>query len=521
MSDLFDKRTDRRPKNVTDKKADKAARKQAKTAEQMKSQKKTRIISILVVSVFLLFTLGAILLNSGFIRREVGVINIGGIAFSAAEFDFFYNNAYEEYAQWVNQLEEESGMPGLTEGMLPVMGRSFKEQIYDEETGQTWADFITDNTISRMEYLVQVYNAAKADGFELSEDELESLHSMMDSMAMQAEASNFPSVDDLVRQYYGPSMSADTYLRLNVFLMTVDTYEAGINPEISITQADIDEAYIENRNEFDVYHARVIEVSSEEFGFEESSAWARDIASRVETEDDFITEALNFNPELYSAPDSTMLSIQGGWLPEFLSTWFTDESRAYGDVTVLDDELNGLSYIIFYLSRDDNKYQLVNIRQMVVAREREDAILTDDEARVRAEELEAQFREGGATPEAMEAIVFSHIETEDLDGGHYTNIGKVMYESASTGLFVTKMAPEVEEWLFAPGRQVGDFELIRSESFGYHIVYIDGFGDVLSDIMVEDYLTETGLAEARQEWRDSLAPVGVSRSWLFSVLTNR
>ena len=517
MSDLFDKRTDKTPGRATNKKAEKAAKRQAKSAEEKKAQKKTRIISISVISVFLLCTICAILLNSSFIRREFGVVNVGGIAFTAAEFDYFYFNAYEEYAQWVNQMEEEMGMEGFAESSLPDRSRPIREQMYNEEEGQTWADFIEENALSRMEYLVQVYHEAIANGFELSDDDRDNIYAEIDSMEMYAEMNMAPSLDAFLRQNYGAGMDAAVFERLYTFIMTASLYEASIVPEISFAPADLAEAYNEQRDQFDAFSVRLIEVLPDDESFEPSSTIARDLLSRVSTEEEFIEEARNYNPDNYYNDNSTLMSIQGGWLPEFIISWLADESRAYGDVEVLDDEAGEYSLVIFFRYRDDNDYLLVNMRQLTVMREDE---TMDDAARERAEEIKAAFIDGGATPQVMETLAMSGGEDEYLDGSLYTNIGRVTYESSSRGFMVMEEQPEIVEWLFAPERQIGDYELIRTEASGYHLVYFDGYGERLADIMAEDYLSENAAAEAMQEWRDALAPVEVTKSWLFPILTS-
>ena len=73
------------------------------------------------------------------------------------------------------------------------------------------------------------------------------------------------------------------------------------------------------------------------------------------------------------------------------------------------------------------------------------------------------------------------------------------------------MVPEIEEWLFTPGRQVGDFALVETEAFGYHLLYFTGYGDRYCD-----YLADTKLRNADyQTWDDSLETFEVAKHWAF------
>ena len=58
-------------------------------------------------------------------------------------------------------------------------------------------------------------------------------------------------------------------------------------------------------------------------------------------------------------------------------------------------------------------------------------------------------------------------------GEKYTEDSNVFYYNVKEGQMVT----EFNDWLFDSSRQVGDVEIVKTESYGYHIMYFDGEGE--------------------------------------------
>jgi hypothetical protein len=126
--------------------------------------------------------------------------------------------------------------------------------------------------------------------------------------------------------------------------------------------------------------------------------------------------------------------------------------------------------------------------------------LADHVAMERAETALAIFIAGGETEEALIGLMEDHSD-DNTEGGYYTNISKYPYQTAHVSAM--KVVPEIEEWLFDDARVIGDSELVRTEAFGYHLLYFTGFGERFSDIIAEDMLR----TQEHNAWRDNLADV--------------
>ena len=123
---------------------------------------------------------------------------------------------------------------------------------------------------------------------------------------------------------------------------------------------------------------------------------------------------------------SQQTHVQGSSVPA--ADWMLDASRKSGDVTVYPDE-NGC-YVVVFLSRDDNNYNTVNVRHILVKAEADaDGNYTDEAkaaAKARAEEILAEFESGDKTEDNFAALANEYSEDtgSNTNGGLYENVAK-------------------------------------------------------------------------------------------------
>ena len=515
-----------------DKKTEKVNRREERAEKERKEKRKIRIIAITVVVVFAVLIAGALFINSKFIRRSVTAITIGGVNFSSAEFDYFYNNAYNEYKEYMtNQLGD------YASSYLPIEGTPHSRQIMDTETGETWAEYFINYTIDQISDLVKFYNAAKAAGYQTPDDVSASIEEMIATYRMYAEAYGEPSLDSFLQKYMGTFLNEKTLRNALEFANTAVSYSDHIRDSFTYSNEEIAEYYAENRDNFDSFTYRYFLVRSEtvtqgdmtdeeyeaaqEAALAVASEEASLIMAGIQSEEDFIVAARAYSEEDYGDPDSTIKIYPGSWLGSIYGPWLQEEGRVYGDISAMD--MTSGTYVVFFIDRDPNEYLTVEMNQLLVLRGEIDAeeymededdpaylqdlANADAEARERAEIALNQFIEGGATKEKLIELIAEYSD-DSTEEGYYDLITK---NSANN-----KMVPEIEEWLFAPGRQVGDYELIETESYGYHLVYFAGYGERYCD-----YLSTDGMrTRDYNTWNESLNDVEAVKKWAFIFTSN-
>ena len=164
--------------------------------------------------------------------------------------------------------------------------------------------------------------------------------------------------------------------------------------------------------------------------------------------------------------------------------WLKDASRKAGDIT---SEVNsgetGYNVVVF-LSRDDNHYNTVSVRHILIKAEAsEDGTYTDEAkaaAKARAEEILAEFNSGDKTEDSFAALANEYSE----DDGSNTNGG--LYEDIYKG----QMVQEFNDFCFA-GHKTGDTGIVYGESSsyaGYHVMYFVGEGEQYRDYLAKNSL---------------------------------
>jgi len=504
-----------------DTKADKAGRKLEKTQKENKERRKSRVFAITVITVLVLVSAVAIVINSSFIRRTLPVYTIDGVNFSTTEFEFFYHTELMEYNNMMSQFQ------GLGIDM-PDPGRLLSRQVRNEETGETWADSITEMALYRMTGLVSLYNAARAAGFELSEEQNEEINTEVSMVALQAMMSGFPTADSLLQQMFGNSINENTYRSILEFTAIASAYNEFVRESFSYSAQDLAGYYAENKEDLDVFAYRLIyinpdELNIEDFETDEAYAEAMDtaiadaheraaniITGGISSAEDFIATAR----EEYGRDDDWIADIQlrmGENLDETFRDWLMDESRIEGDIASFDNDTG--STIIYFDSRNDNSYLTTGMRQILITREfvdpEEFPLWEEDpgyiealdraeaEAQERAETVYNLFNQAGRTEDALIELMAEHSD-DNTEGGEYTDISKFSYQSAH--FQAMKVVPEIEEWLFDESRAVGDSELIYTRDFGYHLVYFTGSGAPFFELIADDRMR----TRDHDEWIDGL-----------------
>jgi hypothetical protein len=333
---------------------------------------------------------------------------------------------------------------------------------------------------------------------------------------MQAEMNGFPSTDSLLQQMFGSSMNESSYRSLLEFITTADSFSEHVRESFAYNPEALEAFYAESRDSLDVFHFRTFMVfaedvepddfqSTEEYlaavedSLSEANAIARGIIAGITSDDDFIAAAMEYDEEFYAEPDSTLRMLQGDRLNAELEPWLLDESREHGDIEVIDSDRG--SHIVFFVLRDDNSYNVTGMRQILILRDNvdpEDFIHGEDDLeyiaalaqaeennRERAEAVFALFTAVGETEEALLGLMEEHSD-DTTEGGYYTNISRHPYQSAHVSAM-----------------KVGDTELVRTEAFGYHLLYFTGYGERFLDIIADDMKRTSD----HNLWRDGLPDV--------------
>ena len=205
---------------------------------------------------------------------------------------------------------------------------------------------------------------------------------------------------------------------------------------------------------------------------------AESIVADVASGAEFTKNVRNFVSEesksAYEAEDSTQTVVQGINVSDTYKDWLFDAGRTEGDATVIDSE--GGSYALMFVSRENNHYQLVDARHILVMAEADENGEYSEEAlaaaKTEAERIHELWKED-PTPENFAKLAEEYSE----DGGSNTNGG--LYQE----IYKNYMVEEFNDFLFNQGSVPGDSAVVYGNNggyAGYHVVYFESVGDLFS-----------------------------------------
>ena len=499
--------------------------------QEQKEAKKLKLYTTVFVVVLALLVVAAAALGivkginkSGVLEHNTVAVTIGEHKLSNAELNYFYVDSIVNY---YGQIGSYAYMFGLD------ITKPLDEQIVNEETGETWADGFIDSAISDAKTVYAIADAAKAAGFELSENDLASIDNELMYAEFQAlYSAGYPSMDSYLKAMYGTGATKEGYREYLVLRALAGAYYNEYSASLTYEDADLREAEKENFNKYSsyTYYLKQIPVSkyleggittdagNTTYSEQEKAAAqkkAEEIANSLIGED--VTSVDLFNKKISlmegaSAEETSSKSdnVLYSDITTFLRDWITSSDRKEGDKKVIPytttSTVDGVEvetvnsyYAVYYVSSNDNTYPLANVRHILVKPEggtynsttglydytEEQMAAAMDEAR----EILAQWRKNNPTEESFAAL--ANEKSADGDG---TTGG--LYQDVYPG----EMVENFDAWCFAEGRKPGNVGLVESQ-FGVHIMYYVGDSETsYRDHMITEDLRSTDTTE----WNSAL-----------------
>ena len=425
------------------------------------------VCAVLIVCIVVFFYM----LTSGFFASHTTAATVGTHKLTPAMVNYFYKGAY-------GNMQNQYGdfMSYVIDSDTPL-----DEQVYDEESGETWADYFTDQGLINASNAYALYDAAKADGHTLSEDEQASIDSQISSLALYASYYG-TNTSGYIAGVYGTGCNEKNFREYLEVVTLADSYATATQNGFTYTDEQIASEYAANPNSYDAVTYRQFLVSdamfqtdstdtedddaeaeAETLSDEELTALKEELASKMaaDTQGDeqaFIDQAyencLESAKETYAEDSATLKENQ---LYSSLSTdvadWLFDAGRAEGDTT---DET------------------------------------AMDEARTKAEDVLTEYEAGDKTAESFGELAKEYTADSNGDEGG-------LYENIMPGQMVT----EFNDWCFDADRKPGDTGIIET-SYGVHVMYFDSFGKIYRDALVENALRSADY----NAWYDATAGDG-------------
>ena len=492
-----------------------------KEAKKLKLYTTLAVVILIALVVFAAYTgITRVVTNSGIRERNTVALTIGEDKINNAELNYFFMDAVN---QFYNQYGSYAALLGLD------ISKPLDEQIFNEETSETWADNFMNSAIQNARMTYALANEAKANGFTLPEAAVSSIDQSMSTMELYASMYGYPSTEAYVKAMYGNGASAKSLRAYFELTSLANAYQTDYYNSLTYEDAELRAAEAENFDKYSSYSYNYYYLSTTNFvegekgedGYtaeqmadaaKNAEAAAKSLTEGITTVEAFdkAVAALSINAENAAAASFASNDVIYGNISSIYADWITDASRKAGDMTYVanttvstdenGNETKQISgyYVLMFNSKNDNTFALANVRHILVdfeggSYDSTTGITTysDEEkatAKAAADEIYNEWKNGAATEESFAALA-----NEKSDDGDGTTGGLV------ENVYPGRTVPNFENWCFSD-RKIGDTDIVESE-YGYHIMFYCGD----SETTYRDYLISNELASADySDWHTAL-----------------
>lgn len=442
-------------------------RRQEKNEKMVKEKRRSRRNNTIIGSVVALVLIAVILLNSNLFYTGLTAVTIGDKPFTAADFNYYYYTAYHNMYTSLYQYYGE-GISQMLDGRRPL-----KDQMYDDTL--SWADYFEEAALNNMRETTLLCDAAAKEGFTLKDEDIVSLEQNMENIKSNYASYGYSSLSSFFSGAYGKGVNEKNFRKNLENDYIANLYVQNMLEKMEYTDKELNEYYNEHKDEYDLLTYRRFYVSGsadEENGIDSEAAMAAakenaDAIGAAKNEQEFNDLVYKYAPEdkkeNYADGAGTLYSNQ---LPSNIlkdhADWLLEGKRVEGDTTVI--ESSSGYYVLCFLSRNDNSYNTVNVRHILIPVEDVADETVDGVAKEKAELLYKSWRSGDATEDSFaELAKINSSDGSASNGGLYENI------------YLNQMVKEFEDWCFANGRKAGDTGIVKTQ-YGYHIMYFSGEG---------------------------------------------
>ena len=492
-----------------------------KEAKKLKLYTTLAVVILIALVVFAAYVgISRTIANSGVRERNTVALTIGEETISNAELNYFF---IDEVTNFMNQYGSYASILGLD------LTAPLDEQIFNEETKETWADDFLNAAVESAKAAYALANEAAANGYVLPEASATNVEQTMSTMSAYAAIYGYSDAEDYLKVMYGSGATEKglrEYLELRAL---ADAYESHYYNSLSYSDDELRAAEAENFDKYSSYNYNYYYLSTNSYvegekgedGYtaDQLAAAAKNAEIAAKSLTDGITTveafdaaiaALPINAENTGAASYASVDVSYNSLYSAYADWMTDPARKAGDMTYVAsttsttdengntvEEISGY-YVVLFNSCSDNIYPLANVRHILAAFEGGSydsttglTTYSDEEkaaAKTAAEAIYDEWKNGAATEESFAAL--ANEKSADGDG---TTGG--LYEDVYPGQMVTAF----ENWCF-DDREIGDTGIVETE-YGYHVMFYSGD----SETTYRDFLISNELANADySEWYNAL-----------------
>ena len=425
--------------------------------------------------------------DSGFFQKRSTAVTIDGENYGPAVVQYYYQTALN--TAYYNSM---MGASTFDYSVDPA------EQVYDEESGQTWRDYLLDQAIDDLTQVTALVHTAESEGYTLPQKDQAYLESQLNSLdSVWRSNSSYDSLSSYLKLNYGSYMDEDTFRQIYADQVLADSYRQHYQDSLTYTDEEAETYYSEHANDLDTFGYTVFTVQAT---VEEQTDEEGNTQSRLTNGEDAQALADEYADALYSSSIHTT-AMGSTFSSAAYADWLYDAARQSGDITLAELDRSESSaynyYVVQFDSRTRDDSATADVRHILIGAASSGTTPTQEEfdaAEAEAQALLDQWKAGDATEDSFAALAVQNTDDSGSQstGGLYTGISST-----------DSLEPNFLNWALDPARQPGDTGIVKNESSsiqGWHIMYFVGWDDPAWEYTVKS----TWKTDDTSEWLSSL-----------------
>ncbi len=404
-------------------------------------------------------------------------------AFSNAQIGYIIQSSYQNLIYNLQYYGVD-----LTEYGIDIT-KSLKDQEYKfDDSIDTWFDYYLESSLATAKEILAICEAANAAGYTLPKEAEDEIGKTIDSYKKYAEEANM-SLEEYFAENLGENITVEVLNGALELSYLAQYYINDCIEKLDLSDAVLEAKYQEDTKSADTVdyliialdHSELIPEDADDADIEEAKNTCRAAASEIvkATDADAFKAAASkclvdhFGYEKEDADNEveTLEYTDNAYSEDPVLDWLF--SAEAGEAGVIEDEQYGIVYAVMLLKRNarDTEASKRSVRHILFTNDtyKDDTVVN---------QVYNEWVDGGATVEDFTELAKEYSE----DPGSADNGG--LYEDVSEG----EMVDEFNDWLFDPARVVGDHAIVKSASYGWHIMYYEGAGEPAWKETVRTYI---------------------------------
>ncbi|MBQ7120845.1 MAG: hypothetical protein IJO03_01140 [Clostridia bacterium] len=404
---------------------------------------------VLILSAFFAVLTGLFLFTPN--RAEILVpgntaITVDGLNVSVGFYNYFFSSSTTP--EIMLELEKEYDD---FDGSVPL-----DEQIYDEKTGKTWAEYIDETVKEQISRLVKAYNEGVSAGVSIFDEQQKSVDAIIKSIEAEADKLSVRA-NDYTCYTYGDYVGIKTVKKILEMSYVAQNYYEYFSVQSKISSDEYDSYYEKNKDmlaSVEYLCCKITGVTD----INEMKTAAEMLLPKISGSnfEQVLTEGFSKHNIQISQKKALLLNSDEN---EDIKKWLFNDFRKTGDKTVIADEKNESIYVVLSVN-------VPEIEKEITCSAREIALRVNDfgnwdELDKIANEIENNIKkaENKEYAFAVYADIYMNNLQDGSSGGLITNLKQ------SNG--------KAETWLFDSKRRREDFIRLKTENGYYLIMFID------------------------------------------------